>query len=100
MQTKGTPVYVLPSEAQIEMAFNAFDSDKGGYISAKELQQILSRCGVVAEIEHCDALVGIYGKKTGTDGELDMVGFGNMIKELFDLVSTSESLKRSQTVSK
>lgn len=99
MQSKAIPVYVLPSPAQLEMAFNAFDSDKGGKISSKELQQILSRCGVIAEVAHCDALIGLYS--TGTSNEIDLEGFSRMIQELFELVSTStenQSLKKSQTV--
>lgn len=97
MQSKAIPVYVMPSAAQLQMAFNAFDSDKGGKISSKELQQILSRCGVIAEIAHCDALVGLYSKTN----EMDLPGFSMMIGELFDLVSTStenQSLKKSHTV--
>lgn len=91
MQSKAIPVYVMPSAAQLEMAFNAFDSDKGGLISAKELQQILSRCGVIAEMAHCDALIGLYSNTK----EMDLVGFTQMIKELFDLVSTATELKKS-----
>jgi EF-hand domain len=112
MQAKDTPIYVMPSPAQIEMAFDAFDSDKGGLISARELQQILSRCGVIADLEHCEALVEVYGEKKETKSskndnkkkvvelELGLVGFNNMIKDLFTLVSANDDLKRSQTVLK
>ena len=71
-----------PLRKQIDAAFDAFDSDKGGSISAVEIKQILSRCGVESSASMCEFIVKKYAKNDNKD-EITKEGFNTFINELY-----------------
>ena len=46
-----------PSQAQIKAAFDAFDVDKSGQVSATELQAVLLKGGVPVTLDQCVQLI-------------------------------------------
>ena len=49
-----------PTPQQIKAAFDAFDADKSGQISSKELEAILLKCGVKVNEAQCCQLIKMF----------------------------------------
>jgi calcium-binding protein CML len=73
------------SAAEIRDAFDLYDQDKNGLISASELHQVLNRLGMSCSVEDCTRMIG----------PVDADGDGNVNFEEFQKMMTSSSLLNS-----
>lgn len=68
-----------PTEAQVKAAFDAFDADKSGQISSKELEQILMKCGVKVNEAQCSQLIKMFD--ANNSGQMEYEEFQKLIDE-------------------
>ncbi|KAJ0247854.1 calcium-binding protein CML27 [Hirschfeldia incana] len=68
--------------SEIRDAFDLYDQDKNGLISAPELHQVLNRLGMSSSVEECSRMIG----------PVDADGDGNVNFEEFQKMMTSSSL--------
>ncbi|WZZ10983.1 hypothetical protein YC2023_096904 [Brassica napus] len=71
--------------SEIRDAFDLYDQDKNGLISASELHQVLNRLGMSCSAEECTRMIG----------PVDADGDGNVNFEEFQKMMTSSSLTNS-----
>lgn len=68
-----------PTPQQIKAAFDAFDADKSGQISSKELEQILLKCGVKVTEAQCGQLIKMFD--ANNSGQMEFPEFEKLIEE-------------------
>lgn len=73
------------SASEIRDAFDLYDQDKNGLISAAELHQVLNRLGMSCSVEDCSRMIG----------PVDADGDGNVNFQEFQKMMTSSSLINS-----
>jgi hypothetical protein len=74
-------VHRMPSADELEKAFNEFDRDKSGSLSADELVEILTRSGGAAPMSIEDARTLIKAVDVNGDGELQLEEFVAMMAD-------------------
>ncbi|CAN8246173.1 unnamed protein product [Cochlearia groenlandica] len=70
----------LSQESDLEEAFNVFDENGDGFISAVELQKVLKKLGMheAVEIEQVEKMIGSVD--SNHDGRVDFFEFKNMMQ--------------------
>ena len=68
-----------PTPQQIKAAFDAFDADKSGQISSKELEAILLKCGVKVNEAQCAQLIKMFD--ANNSGMMEFPEFEKLIDE-------------------
>ena len=79
---------VRPNKSQIQMAFDAFDSDKGGSISPLEFYQMLIKCGLKITEEQAGLLIKHF---SGGKDTLNAKQFEEILNKVYDILSKSKS---------
>ena len=76
------PCPASPSPAQIKAAFDAFDADKSGQVSATELlQAVLVKGGVPVNLDQCMQLIRMFD--SNNSGMMEFNEFERLISEAF-----------------
>ncbi|KAJ4916089.1 putative calcium-binding protein CML27 [Raphanus sativus] len=75
------------SASEIRDAFDLYDEDKNGLISAAELHKVLNRLGMSCSVEDCARMIG----------PVDADGDGNVNFEEFQKMMTSSSLANNSS---
>ena len=92
---------IEPSDDQIEMAFDAFDSDKSESIEKSEMEEILRRCGVEASKDQIASIFEFFGEeKEVEDGKTEIFltkdGFSEFIKECWSTLKEANEKSPTQ----